>query len=124
MSHQRIQLGKKGEGLVATYLQQQDFSSIVMNFSCRQGEIDIIAHKKKLIAFVEVKVRNNHYCNLSEIIVPSKQKKIITTAHQYLLKYGYSPDEHIIRFDVALLEPCGADYSITYIPNAFTQQGF
>ena len=121
MSHERIQLGKKGEGLAARYLKQQGYQIYAQNYFCKHGEIDIIAHKDNLFAFVEVKVRNNNYCNLSEIVTYSKRHKIITTARLYLCEHNYSQDDYIIRFDIILLEPNGTDYSITYVPNAFTQ---
>jgi len=120
MSHERISLGKKGELLVAEYLAQQGFDPIIKNFTCRHGEIDLIAHDGNLIACVEVKVRNNPYCTIAETVPYSKQKKIIMTARSYALQYGYREDESIVRFDVAFLEPQDHDYSITYIPNAFT----
>lgn len=116
---EKISLGKKGEQLVAHYLQQQGFTIRELNLRYRCGEIDIIAEKDEVRSFIEVKLRQSHYFALSEVITPSKQRKIVTTARLYNSKHH---DACVIyRFDVALVEPNGDDYTITYIPNAFTQ---
>ena len=119
MTTEKISLGKKGEDLVALYLQQQGYILHARNYVQRCGEIDIIAQKGSVRAFVEVKLRQSHYFALSEVITPSKQRKIIATARWYNSKVSDTQDM-IYRFDVALLEHNGSDYDITYIPNAFT----
>lgn len=113
-------LGKKGEELVRTYLEQQGFTIKQLNYACRAGEIDIIAEKADVRAFVEVKLRQSHYFALSEVVTPSKQRKIITTACLYNSQQK-NISSYVYRFDVALVEHNGYDYDITYIPNAFTQ---
>lgn len=118
MSQQRISLGKKGEALVASYLMKQGFMIKNLNYSCKYGEIDIIAQKDNLLTFVEVKLRRFVYFNISEVIVPSKQQKIIRTALHYRTYHDFK--DMIFRFDVALLEPERNDYRITYMPHAFT----
>lgn len=118
MSTERIALGKKGEELVARFLEQAGFSILEKNYSIKQGEIDIIAHKGEILAFVEVKLRRNPLFYLSDLIVPSKQRKIITTALWYINKHNFQ--DTVYRFDVALIESTHADYTINYIENAFT----
>lgn len=120
MTTEKISLGKKGEDLVALYLQQQGYTICARNYTQRCGEIDIIAQKETVRAFVEVKLRQSHYFALSEVITPSKQRKIIAAARWYNSQERTQHDL-IYRFDVALLEHHGSDYDITYIPNAFTQ---
>ena len=111
-------LGIIGEQCVADYLQQHGFTIIEQNYRTRQGEIDLIAQKDNLIAFVEVKTRSKQYFNLSQVILPAKQRSIIRTAQMYISRSQLR--DTIFRFDVALLE--GTDMSsITYIPNAFSK---
>lgn len=123
MTH-HIELGKKGEALVAHYLQKQGFSILATNCTTRRGEIDIVAQKGNVLTFVEVKMRTTPYFNISEVITRSKQRKIIHAARAYLLHNGYTSDTMIFRFDAALVQPESTDYSITYIPNAFTAQDY
>lgn len=120
MTTPKIVLGKKGETLVALNLEQQGFTIRHHNYSCRAGEIDIIAEKGDVRAFIEVKLRTSHYFALSEVITPSKQRKIIATARLYNSQQR-DATHYVYRFDVALVEHNGYDYDITYIPNAFTQ---
>lgn len=119
MSRERITLGKQGEAYVARYLMAHGFHICLLNYSTRQGEIDIIAKKEDILAFVEVKIRRTSYFPLSELIPPLKQKKIIKTALSYIANHKIRNMAY--RFDVALLEisPLG-EYTITYLENAFT----
>lgn len=119
MSKERILIGKKGEELVAIWLENNGFTILEKNYSIRDGEIDLIAHKDNVLAFVEVKLRRNPAFYLSELIVPSKRKKIITTALWYISHNNF--EDTIYRFDVALLEFEKTDYRINYIENAFTK---
>jgi putative endonuclease len=114
------QLGTAGEHAVGQWLQNQGFTIITYNYRTNSGEIDLIASYNEIIAFVEVKVRTTHYFNSSQVIIPSKQQKIVTTAKNFCMKYKIS--HKILRFDVALLQPIGDTFEITYIPNAFTEK--
>lgn len=118
MSHERSLLGAAGELHVAAYLQKNGFTIQAMNYATRTGEIDIIALKNDILAFVEVKLRQTEYFNISEIITYSKQRKIITTALRYLSQHRYTQVSY--RFDVALLTKKEETFNLTYIPNAFT----
>lgn len=119
MTTTRIAFGKQGETYVASYLKARGYSVCALNYTTRQGEIDVIVKKKDLLAFVEVKIRRTTYFPLSELISPAKQKKIIKTALSYILTNKIR--DMAYRFDVALLEfsPIG-EYTITYLENAFT----
>lgn len=117
MNH-RAQLGKHAEEYVATQLQKDGFTILEKNFRITQGEIDLIALKHDLLVFVEVKMRQHHYFDLSDVIVASKQRKIIHTAKIYIMKNQY--EEKKCRFDVALLEG-NNPMKCTYIPNAFNE---
>lgn len=113
-------LGPLGEETVALYLKKEGFSILERNYRIRGGEIDIIARKNDLIAFVEVKTRLFESSRLSEVVTPSKQSKIIFTARYFLLRNQLQ--DVTFRFDIALVE--GHDLRITYIPNAFTEQSW
>lgn len=119
MNH-RAHLGKKGEAYVADLLQKDGFTILERNFRSRQGEIDLIALKNDLLVFVEVKMRQHHYFDLSNVIVTSKQYKIMQTANIYIMNNEY--EDKMCRFDVALIE--GTDpMNCMYIPNAFNESG-
>jgi putative endonuclease len=111
--------GNKGEEAVAQWLQKEGFTLLEQNFTVRQGEVDIIASKDELVVFVEVKTRKNQYFPLSQVITPSKQRKIITAAKMYLMRQHFI--DKVYRFDVALVTE-GNSYQIDYVPNAFNEE--
>lgn len=115
-------LGARGEQMVAQWLEAKGFEIVARNYSCRSGEIDIIALKGEILAFVEVKLRNSSYFNLSEVVGPAKQRKIISAAKLFLLHNRYR--EHVYRFDIALLEPKEDRFALTYLPNAFSEPAY
>ena len=52
--------GKFGEDKAAEYLRKKGYGIIRRNFSCRFGEIDIIAENAGFLVFAEVKLRKNN----------------------------------------------------------------
>lgn len=114
--------GNFGEKVTQKYLVKKKYKILERNYSCKLGEIDIIAANKSNIIFVEVKTRGEHSFSLpSESVTKSKQKKIIKTASLYLM---YNPCELQPRFDVAEVYISeNKSYKINYIENAFIQEG-
>jgi putative endonuclease len=118
MMNYKITKGKEGELLVAQHLQKEGYTIITQNYRKQFGEVDIIARKGETIAFVEVKWRHNPLIDSAELIGPSKQKKIIRIAKQFLSQHTHV--EYVCRFDVALVEENNNSINLQYIPNAFT----
>ena len=108
-------LGLQGEEKAVTFLQKQGFTIVQRNFARRGGEIDIIACKGELLIFVEVKTRSRAYFSTSEVVTPSKQRKIVYTAKSFLAESPYI--DKACRFDVILVE--GGSLEVTHIPDAF-----
>lgn len=74
-------LGNFGENKAAHFLCRHGYKIIERNFSCRLGEIDIIAQKAGFVVFVEVKLRkNSDFADAAEFVTCSKQRRIISTA--------------------------------------------
>lgn len=111
----RKQFGQEGEERVARYLEQRGFVIEKKNYRKQFGEIDLIASNKEILLFVEVKRRRRSYFDLSFLITPRKQKKIIMVAKEYIARYNHELKE--CRFDVALLD----NDQLTYMPNAFQE---
>ena len=49
--------GISGEEIAADFLKERDFTIVETNFSCKLGELDIIAKKDNKLHFIEVKTR-------------------------------------------------------------------
>ncbi len=99
MASSIIALGQFGEDFTVRYLKKHGYKIIERNFHSRFGEIDIIAVKKNIIAFVEVKTRTEGALySPREAVDFHKQQKCVKTAQYFLIK-GYS--EYQPRFDVS-----------------------
>ncbi|MFC1894619.1 YraN family protein [Candidatus Dependentiae bacterium] len=113
----RIKLGNKGEQIIAKFLEKNNFEILQQNYKSKFGEIDLIAQKDNLIAFVEVKTRKKAYFPISNVVTISKQKKISKTANLFISKNKIY--NKICRFDVATVISDNNEYKINYIKNAF-----
>lgn len=59
MSLYKKNLGKTGENLAINFLKSNDYAVIDKNFRSKFGEIDIIARKKNILTFIEVKTKTS-----------------------------------------------------------------
>lgn len=95
----RHNLGQTGEDVAEIYLLKKECKIIERNFSCRQGEIDIIAKDKDEIVFIEVKTRTNKkYGEPIDAITYYKKKHIIKSIKYYL--YIKNLENAFVRIDV------------------------
>ena len=114
-------LGSWGEAKSAEYLRKKGYKIEAMNYNSRFGEIDIIARKKKILAFVEVKLRkDDKFAKAAEFVSKSKQEKIILTAQAYLQEKNDNKVQP--RFDVIeIYAPYGIhdEFTLNHIENAY-----
>ncbi len=113
-------LGRFGEEQAAKYLKKKKYRIVGMNYSCRFGEIDIIAEDANYIAFVEVKLRKNaSFAEAREFVTAGKQQRVMTAAQLWL---SQNPTDKQPRFDVIeVYAPKGdaGEITINHIENAF-----
>ena len=97
-------IGVLGEDLVAKWLQSQGWMVINRRFSCRWGEVDIIAQKDDALAFIEVKTRTNGSWDAGGRYAVNyrKQTKIYQTAEIFLVQHPDKAD-YLCQFDVAIV---------------------
>jgi len=115
--------GKQAETAVQHFLCSKSLKFITNNYSCRQGEIDLIMMDKGQLVFVEVKYRKNHHFGAGfDHVTPKKQQRIITTARYYLHQHKLT-EKISSRFDVVSVEPVKNellnDFSFKWFKNAF-----
>ncbi|MEE0858863.1 MAG: YraN family protein [Acutalibacteraceae bacterium] len=116
--------GDIGENFTCEYLLKLGYKILDRNYSCRYGELDIVAVNNTHIAFVEVKTRHeNPMIRPCLAVDKRKQIKIMRVAYLYLKakKLKLQP-----RFDIAevyLKNNSDELHHINYIKNAFIQEG-
>ncbi|MEO6611739.1 MAG: YraN family protein [Chitinophagaceae bacterium] len=80
-----IELGKKGEELAVSWLEQNGYELLHRNWRYSYYEIDIVARKGIFLHFVEVKTRNPSPVGYPEDAVTKKKfKRLQRAADQYL----------------------------------------
>ena len=110
-------LGRRGENAAARYLKRHGYKILERNYRTPFCEVDIIAKKGEIVAFVEVKTRESDLFGMPrEAVNAPKQKLYIRAAQCYL---SLLSDDEILRFDVIEVYKGG----INHIENAFCGGG-
>ncbi len=94
------EVGRIGENMAREYLLKQGYFIVKMNYSCKMGEIDIIASKRDVIVFVEVKYRKNNFYGISFEAVDIKKQCKIRNVAEYYMTYELKRTNVNCRFDV------------------------
>ena len=115
-------LGRSGEAAAAEYLKRKKYRILGMNYTCRFGEIDLVARDRRgTLLFVEGKLRGEDSIGLPrEFVDGRKQQRLRTTALLYLSQHE-TPLQP--RFDVIeIYAPDGTQTrrpQITHMEDAF-----
>lgn len=113
-----MKTGEKGERLAALLLKRKGFYILSRNYTCSLGEIDLVAKKKSLLVFCEVKARHNlKYGAPFEAVTIEKQKKLRRLAEAFIKHKKI--DYQDVRFDVVSILLIGNKPQIEHIENAF-----
>lgn len=108
-------LGTRGEEKALNYLINEGYIIIEKNYTCKIGEIDIIAMDLDTTVFIEVKYRkDNKMGRPYEAVDYYKQLKIMKVAMMYVSSHQLF--EKPMRFDVVEI----VNDKITLFKNAFT----
>lgn len=115
---ERADIGRTGEDIAATYLAARGWRVIERNVRWREGEIDIVAARGGVLAFVEVKTRRSARFGIpAEAVTRRKQARIRALASRYLQERR--PRAQAIRFDVIDVLRDGAGFRVTHLEAAF-----
>ena len=95
--------GLSAEGCAAAYLMAKGYRILAKRYRTPYGEIDIVARKRNLVAFVEVKARAN-LDDAAYAVTPRQQARIIDAAQAWLMAHPEHA-EFDLRFDAMLIVP-------------------
>lgn len=108
--------GQKAEQVAVDYLSGLGYRIVERNFSCKLGEIDIVARQGGDLVFVEVRSRHSVTArDPVHTVDRRKQAKLIRAASFYLMTKH--PEPIPARFDVVLVT-LGEPPTVEVIPNA------
>jgi len=81
-----VQRGKEGEAVGRQYLIDAGWSVLSSNFRTRRGEIDIVALRGEILAFVEVKMVNRYTQADLQHVVGAKKRSRSSKLLNYFLR--------------------------------------
>ena len=92
-------IGRFGEDIACEYLEGSGFEVIARNYNTRCGEIDVIAERRGMLHFIEVKTRTqNVFGQPIEAVTEFKMQRIIKSASLFIA--SERPDMNGYSFDV------------------------
>ncbi len=94
--------GREGEALAAQWLMQQGWQIVAERVKTKVGEIDLIARKSAITAFIEVKWRKRA-ADLADAIDERRLLRVAAAAEAVAHEYAQQGDD--LRIDVILLAP-------------------
>jgi len=95
--------GLSAESRAAAFLIAKGYRILARRFRTPHGEIDLVARRRNLVAFVEVKAREN-LDDAAYAVTPRQQARIIAAAQIWLMAHP-EHDSYDLRFDAMLVAP-------------------
>lgn len=98
-----FRVGISAESRAAAFLVAKGFRILARRWKSPAGEIDIVARRRHLLVFVEVKARNT-LDEAAESVLARQQRRIAAAAEVWLAAH---PDDSVrdFRFDAILVAP-------------------
>jgi putative endonuclease len=115
----RRALGTRGEMAVARWYEDQGYQVIERNWRCREGELDLVLERGRVVVFCEVKTRrSDRFGAPVEAVTHKKRRRLRVLAAKWLDERQAAVRD--LRFDVASVSP-GADgqFVIEVLESAF-----
>ena len=110
--------GISAESRAAAFLMAKGYRILAKRYRTPHGEIDIVARRRNLIAFVEVKARRgDRFGQPVEAVNWRKQKELAKSAQVWIDRHG-RPEESY-RFDVVGVLMQGDRVRIRHVEDAF-----
>lgn len=95
--------GRRAEFMSAWFLRLKGYRILAQRFKTPVGEIDLIARRGSVIAFIEVKARPSAAAAIES--VSARQRARIARAALIFLQKRPDLAEHQMRFDLILVTP-------------------
>ena len=111
------EFGQISEDRAAAYLMARGYTIRERNWRLGHKEIDIIAQKNGVLAFIEVKARkNDHYGDPAEAVNDKKIYNLVQAANAYV---RYHHLDLTTRFDIIAITGEPDNQTVEHIEDAF-----
>ncbi len=120
MTRQRRALGDAGESAAVRHLERRGYRILARNARAGRVEIDVVAERRGVVVFVEVKTRSGaRFGRGEEAVDARKRARLVRGAAAWLREHR--PRARSVRFDVIACESApGRDgFAIAHWPGAF-----
>jgi putative endonuclease len=98
-----FRFGLSAQSRAAALLVAKGYRILARRWRTPFGEVDIVARRRQVLVFVEVKARG-HLDDAAEAVTDRQQRRIIAAAEAWLARHPHiAPRE--IRFDAVLVAP-------------------
>ena len=115
-------VGRRGEKEAARFLRGKGYKVLARNYRITQGEIDLVAFRDGVLAFVEVRAQTQPgLFDPLYTITRRKQRRIIKAAQTYTSLNQPIEEDILLRFDVitVLFDERGRRQEINHVEGAF-----
>lgn len=126
------EFGNFGESVACAYLAGKGYKIVSRNYYVKYGELDIVAEKDNVTAFIEVKTRYGgkslqYYGRPASAVDQHKQNAVARSAKQYLFDHPTALQPRLDVIEVTVVNHFDVDGhlwyfidNITHIENAFS----
>jgi putative endonuclease len=116
-------LGDFGERVARAHLEAKGYRILAKNFRTREGEVDIVAQRGDVVAFVEVKTRRGDAMGSAlEAIDRRKAERLLLAAAAYAQEHPELPEGRRIDLIAIDLDAGGRVLSVQHVEAAVEEQ--
>lgn len=117
MSHNQ-QLGALGERIAERWLRKHGYTILARRFRFGRRDIDLVAQRDTLVAFVEVKARQGDtFGDPVEAVHHRKQRELTKSARVWIDRHGRAGEHY--QFDVVGILVADSRVQVKHVTNAF-----
>ena len=114
----RKEYGDEGEEEAVRFLEARGYRVHARNYSCRYGELDVVAEREDTVCVVEVRMRSTAvWGDPSHTVSFAKQRKVVKAALHFLQAHRLR--DKMLRFDVISVVGRGERATVEHLPGAF-----
>jgi putative endonuclease len=115
---ERRQYGNAAEETAVGFLEARGWRVLARNWTCRYGELVVVAEREDVVCFVEVRLRSTAvWGDPAHTVSFAKQRRVVKAALHYL--FAHELGERMMRFDVISVVGRGERATVEHIPGAF-----